>query len=152
LPARHEPIGELSATLATTWGSMGADPFLDGSATVVATLYDHPLTVLAGGAVAGPGEVPDEQALVAVAAALADGTFAIVLVQTSPDLLDHGAVVDLEQSPNLGLLLHLDPASGLGPTLVGLLADGSLSLDQASTAQGAPVRGSLQAVVYGATF
>ena len=151
-PLCFAAMGQLAATFQTVWGSLGGDPFQVGAAAIGASIGGQHLPILAGGAMAGPGEEPNEQAMVAVTALLIDGTIAIAVVHTSPELIAAGSVVDLERSPNLGLLLHFDPANGLGPQLVGLLAEGALWLDAASTIPGSPVTGTLQATIYESHF
>jgi hypothetical protein len=151
-PVCFPAIGQLAASFQTSWGSLEDDPFQAGASLTAIAIGAQQVPILAGGAIAGPGEIPGEQAVVAVMGLLADWTLAIAVVQTTPEQIAAGSVIDLERAPNLGMLLHFDPASGLSPQLVGLLAAGSLRLDVGSTVAGSPIAGSLQATIYESRF
>lgn len=137
-----QPIGQLTGTLRTTWGTAGApNPFATGTGTLTGTLDGAAVVTTQVGATAGldsnvmPPDPP--KALVAQAALRPDGTAWIVAFQLPPGRVAPGAVpLDLSTVVGGVYLYRPSPQSF---ELVGLFASGTLTFEQAATTAGAPV-------------
>jgi len=146
-------LGDLQSAFETTWGTFDLeDPFEAGSGSLDLAIDGQTPWVLSVGSSAGSGEDPERQAVILVAAVLADGSLMIVLVETDPALLVNGGTVEIDASPTLALLLRLSPATGYQPELIGLLANGSMHFDEAGTEQHDPISGTLAGEIYAPFF
>ena len=135
------PIGSLSGSLQTTWGTVGnQDPLRTGSGTLAGTLHGAPLQVLRVGSVAGvdPKAAPPAPAQLAVVAQLGDGTAGVVAFSMSPARFRPNTTLPVDLSTVNGAVYRQNPATmKLEP--VGIFSQGTLRLVQAGVTPGAPV-------------
>ena len=150
-----EPVGELHGTLTTTWGTAGApNPFTTGTGTLTGTVLGAPVVTTMLGATAGlDGNVQPPappRALLAQVALRPDGTAYVVVLQLDAARVAPGTLA-IDVSTVLGALYLYRPGSNAFD-LVGLLVDGTLALQQASTTSGAPVVARFDAQVIRSPF
>jgi spore coat protein CotH len=139
-PPCMEPIGTLDGTFDTTWGTLGAaDPFASGTGTLSVFYRGNPVALDPIGAVSGPGEQPGE-AVIAMIGLLGDGTAGVVYVSLPIQGVAPGASFDIDWAGTFGALYQF-PGGGADPVLLGYLAGGTLTLQQAGTFSGTPVVG-----------
>ncbi len=136
------PIGDLAGTFRTTWGTAGApDPFATGTGTLTGTVLGAPVVTTAVGATAGldTNVVPPAppKAILADVALRPDGSAYVVAFQLDPALVAPGArPIDLQQ---VVAALYLYRPAGNTFELVGLIASGTLTFQQAATTPGATI-------------
>ncbi len=158
-------LGAISGEFATTWGTLGmADPFSQGSATLSLTIGAVPEPVPdAVTALAGLDASTGEHVL-QVAAFRDPDTIDIAHMVINPALLVPGTsqTFDWVKLSGYALRIVFPPPDCVPPpgetecpptvTLLGAIGDGVLELSQASTNPGAPVIGTLSAVLYEVWF
>ncbi len=147
-------IGDVSASFATKFGSLGSnDPWPDSSASVTATLNGSAINVIQGGATSGYDDK--------------DGSLVVqVLVQDSASTILVFHVVIADQSlfaPNTTIPLDWLAASAQAAridfsvtpatvTLLGIVGEGSLTLIDAGTADGDVITGTLTSKIFEPLF
>jgi spore coat protein H len=152
-PPCFETLGPINGSFATTWGTIGApDPWAAGTGTLAATLDGVPLSVVQVGSTAGlDTNAMPPAAQVAVVAWLADGTAELVVLQIQPAAFVGGTTIPIDLEVSFGAVYHYTP-SPQALELVGLVAEGSIDLDQGAQAVGAPVTGSFTGTVIRSPF
>jgi spore coat protein H len=137
------PIGTLSGTFTTTWGTIGADdPFDTGTGTLAGALDDVALTTQQVGATSGLDlEADPARAQVAVVALQDDGTALVLAFQIDPASWAADSELAIDWNTVMGVVYRYTIATG-NFELVGLFLGGAVQLDQASMTDGAPVTGS----------
>jgi hypothetical protein len=158
-------LGDLTASLATTWGTLGMeDPFSQGSGSLAVTLGTTPLP--APDAVTGlAGIDPNTQERVLqVVAFRSPDTLDLVHLVVNESLLVPNSSQPFDWVKASGYLVRIvfPPAGCVPPegatecpptfTVLGVLGDGGLVLEQASMTPGAPVVGNLTATLYEVWF
>ncbi len=154
-PPREAPcldrIGTLDGRLHTRWGTAIADAFAAGSGVLVATLDDVPLVVGAVGAAAGSIPATPTRARILLTAALADGTVAVIDLQTDVARLRPGVRLPVDGVVVEGRVHRYQPADGTY-TLIGLVTDGSLELAAITLVGGGEVSASFHGTVVSSPF
>ena len=142
-PPCFESRGSLTASFATTWGTLNhANPFSSGSTALALTWDGVDVPVAPGGAVAGPAQGHDETAVIVVTGTLADGSVVIPYVYfPSADLPN--ATLSLDFADATGALLR-------GPTTtsasqVAFIAGGELSIESSDATE---LHGEFSGTVY----
>ncbi|MDH5674345.1 MAG: CotH kinase family protein [Myxococcales bacterium] len=149
--------GRVEATFDTVWNSLdnpAVNP-TDFSATFTPTGVDFPyapnplglMTALAG--IDQNADSPDFEAVILLVMQQLDGSSLLLVVQIAPANLGPGMFA-LDFNITRGLIVQQQ--GDQEGTLLGLLGEGTLTLDQAATTDGAPVVGSLSATVYDPGF
>ncbi len=152
-----EPQGTVAATFSTTWNSLD-NPAVNPASfsatfTPTGTSFTNtpnPLgltTALAG--IDENAESPEFEATILLIVQQLDGTSLLALVQTDLPGLSPGET-PLDFTTTRGLIVR--QRDGEDGMLVGILGEGTLTLDQASTTDGAPVSGSYTATVFDPGF
>ncbi|HTM46990.1 MAG TPA: CotH kinase family protein [Polyangiaceae bacterium] len=138
------PIGSISGTFSTTWGTVGAmNPFLTGSSSVMGTLNGMTLAATAPfGATAGWEQNPPmlpARASIATIASQADGTFLLESFVVPPALFTNGDIpIDIVNV--FGAVLKFDPATN-ALSILAVFLNGTLHLDMSGTTDGEAVTG-----------
>ncbi|MFO0724253.1 MAG: CotH kinase family protein [Myxococcota bacterium] len=142
------PAGDIDARFSTTWGTHPTDNMLlTGTATVGGTLNGHPIAHGVGGAAAGFGVSPDDRGEIVLLAlsVLGPNNYALVYLVMPPMSFGPGSY-PIDGNVVRGALLTLPPGvSQL--TLAGFFIQGSITIDQGSTASGAPIVGRVQSLM-----
>jgi hypothetical protein len=138
-PICFADVGGVELSFSTTWGTMGGNPFTSGTATIDATYRGNPVALTSTGSVAGYDQ--NGAPLIVPLGAMADGATVMFVLQPIPQLVAPGTQPVDGVAIN-GFVWYV-PAGGTGQVL-GYL-DGTLTLNQASMSNGAPVNGSLSA-------
>jgi hypothetical protein len=143
-----EEIGELDATFATTFGTLGVDdPFAAGSGTLSGMVEDISIEPLAVGALAGfDEEDPDQEtAVVATVGWMPDETALLAFASFPAEQLHDGAVIEVDWIDAMVILMRIFPEAEEDEQdqLIGVLGGGAIELDQASDEDGAPIVGQL---------
>jgi hypothetical protein len=142
-PICLDTIGRVDVAFDTTWGTQGApDPFATGTGTWSVRANGAELGETDVGATAGD-DPNAPRVLVQTVAALADGTYAAVFLQIEPSRYHTGEQA-IDWAGLFGGLFIYDPST-LKLTLVGALGEGTVTLDEAGGAAGAPVSGHITA-------
>ncbi len=142
-PLCLEVIGQVDVSFDTTWGTGGAaNPFATGTGTWAVSADGDQLNETDVGATAGD-DPNAPRALLQTFAALDDGTFAVVFLQVEPSRF-HTGTQELDFAGLFGGVFIYDPAT-LQLTLVGVLGEGTVALDEAGGASGDPVSGRITA-------
>jgi hypothetical protein len=144
-PICFNVVGDAAATFDTTFGTIGGpDPFAGGTGTLTGTVMGTAIATTMVGAAAGfdPNAPANPTAQVQVVALLADGTVDVAVMGVTPALFVTGAMLPVDWMNVTGGIFNFDPATGAG-VLLGYFLDGQITLDDASTTDGAPVRGSM---------
>jgi hypothetical protein len=149
-PPCLQPLGEISGSLQTTWGTVANDAFTGGSGALAATLDGVTLEVGDVGAAAGWAAKPARAELLVVAA-LADGTTALIAFQVDPARLVPGAHLAIDGIELMCFVYQFTPATG-ELALVGLVTEGTLALDDVATTDGAPVEATFSGAVVRSPF
>jgi hypothetical protein len=150
------PIGSVSGSFATTWGSISsADPFASGSGTLDATIHGVTWENLSGyvGAVAGtdPDPTAEHDGQLAIPAVRKDGMLSIMAFGFDTVGLEPGSLaLDLEEAP--AVLLSMDPKVPGSDEVVGVVVGGSLEFDQVGTTNAQPVVGRFNGELYSTPF
>ena len=143
-------IGTLSATFDTTWGTHPApNPWATGRGTFTATISGMNYTTPTVGASSGWGQNPDEQGMgvVLVPASFGNDVIAVAYLVIRPDALQTGTVATIDRTSIRGVLFVQDqPMGGFNP--VGFFKEGTVRIDEGSTQPGAPLRGSMDVVMF----
>ena len=136
-------IGQVDVAFDTTWGTVGADnPFATGTGTWSVRAGGDELSETDVGATAG--DDPDApRALLSAFASLEDGTYAVVFLQVEPSRYRTGTQA-IDWAGLFGGVFIWDPGT-LQITLVGVLGEGTVRIDEAGSASGAPVSGRITA-------
>lgn len=148
-------IGELDATFSTTWGTLGADdPFALGStAAIDLTLGGTLQPSLATAATAG---LDADSGLPAVQLVLATSATEVYVAHLTvqAESFAPGATTPLDLTLASGYLIRIIFQAGTEPAfeVVGIVAEGTIALDQAATTAGAPVSGRVTSMVYEPLF
>ena len=82
----------------------------------------------------------DAQAQIQVIAQLSDGTYGLALMNVQPPSFAP-ATFSIDWNVTFGALYHFNPAT-MAFTMIGVMGQGTLTLDEASMAPGQPVSGS----------
>ncbi len=136
-------IGTVDVSFDTTWGTQGAaNPFATGTGVWSVRASGDDLVDTDVGATAGD-DPNAPKVLVSTIASLDDGTLGVVFVQIEPSLFETGTL-EVDWGNVFGALYRYDPAT-LQLTLIGALGLGSVQLDEAGHAGGAPVSGRITA-------
>jgi hypothetical protein len=149
-----EPIGNLSGSFQTTWGTIGApNPFATGTGTLTGMLNGSPVSTTMIGATSGydTNAMPPPPAQVALVAQRPDGTFYLVVFQNDANMFAAGADLPIDWTIVFGVVYHYTPASGAFE-LVGLFSEGTVSLDMAAKTDGAMVTGTFAGTVIKSPF
>jgi hypothetical protein len=155
-PLRSPPcfvtIGNLSGTVSTTWGTIGApNPFATGTGTLSGELEGQALVVQQVGGTSGTDTNADPpRSQLAQIAQLADGTALVVVFQVDPAVFQAGAHA-IDWGAVLGVVYRYVPVTQTFE-LVGLFSEGTLTLDQASMIAGQPVAASFSGNVIRSPF
>jgi len=115
---------------------------------MTATLDGQALSIVDVGATSGlPQNAAAPSAQVSIFGKLADGTFELVILGVSEPArwFQSGADLSLDWTRATGLVFHY--AAWQIPTLVGIVADGTLHLASAITTSGAPITGTFSAAI-----
>ena len=156
-PLRDPPcfitIGNLTGTVSTTWGTIGApNPFTTGTGTLSGELEGATLVVNQVGATSGhDGNADPPRSQIAQVASLGDGTALVIAFQIEPSAFEPGATLPIDWSTVLGVVYRYVPATGAFE-LVGLFSEGTLTLGQAGQAAGQPVTASFSGDVIRSPF
>ena len=143
-PICFNVVGDAAATFDTTFGTIGGpNPFV-GAGTLTGTVMGAPVVTAMVGALSGwdPDAPASPTAQVQVVAQLDDGTIDVAVMGVAPGLFVAGAVLPVDWVNVTGGIFNFDPATGAG-VLIGYFLDGQIVLDEASTTDGATVRGSM---------
>lgn len=147
------PRGEMTATFDTTWGTHGAaNPFAAGSGSFTLSIDGTTLPITLTGATAGYGD--DEragQAQLTVLGRLDDGRIYIAAFFIEPQRLTR-ASLPLDFTTIEGYLLVIDPNISNAPQLLGLVGNGYVFFNTASTRDGASVSGLFEAELFNNPF
>jgi spore coat protein CotH len=138
------PIGHLSGTYATTWGTAGADPWTSGTGTLTATVNGNPLTFTQYGATAGYDQNDPAQASIVLFAAEPAGTIIVVLLSFRADRVAPAQSLHVDWSPTNGALYRYNPADG-SFTNIGSFGIGDILVDDGATTAASVVDGSFEA-------
>lgn len=133
-----QDIGDLSATFATTWGSIHEDAFTYGDVELAFVLGDEAHVPTSLGAIAGD---PQGSGVIYIAAWLTR-TEAVVVCMTAPDEIIVPGDLDLGFGDTIGALYYIDTATMEDFAFISYLF-GSLHLTAAGTVQGDPIEGSI---------
>ncbi|MGC4066622.1 MAG: CotH kinase family protein [Polyangiaceae bacterium] len=150
------PIGSVSGSFATTWGTIGSpDPFASGSGTLDATIHGITWENLSGyvGAVAGtdPDPTAEHDGQLALAAVRTDGMLSVMAFGFDTAALEPGSLaLDLEEAP--AVLLSMDPKAQGSDEVVGVVVGGTLDFERVSTSNGSPVVGRFSGELYSTPF
>jgi hypothetical protein len=150
--------GRVEASFDTTWNSLDNDA-VDPSAfsasftpTDVAFGYQpNPLglTTAVAGLDTGQDATPAYEATILLIIQQLDGSMLLVVVQDTPQSIGPGTRA-IDFSTTRGLIVRqMDGQEGM---LLGILGDGTLTLEQAATTDGAPIVGSFSATVFDPSF
>jgi hypothetical protein len=146
-------IGTLRGSFATAWNSLD-NPAVDARtfrATLTPQLTGFSYMPRAGGlatAVAGldpDADNPAFEAAIVTVIQQQDGSTVLVVLSTARERLRPGTLT-LDHQTTRGIVARERP--GQATTLVGILADGEVVLEQASSADGAPIAGAFSGTVY----
>jgi hypothetical protein len=131
-------LGTITATFDTVWDSL--DVWNGGSGTMAGTVQDVPLDSSTVYASAGASEGP--AAMIQVLSPLDDGRFAVVwiVIQDAAAIADGPMPVDLINV--FAIMSFYDPATDRSSG-GGLMLPGTLTLEEAETVPGAPIRGAI---------
>jgi len=149
------PIGDVSGTFDTTYGSLGTlDPFGGANpATLDATVEGVPLSFTNVGGLSGQDEEDPSRGTVGIFALRADGMLNVVVFQVAREALRPGMTVALDFRNAAGFVLELDPrVMDAEPTIVGLIANGTVSFSDAAPNLGDPVVGSFSGQLFESFF
>lgn len=142
-------LGTVSGTFTTTWGSIGKNPFIEGSGTVdLAIPANQPQAGSPVGAVSGPENGLNEHPQVQVAASFPDGKVRLFLFNISSDVFNPGAEGPFDWQSVFGIALDVTQ-QGMPPKFLAFFGDGKLQMDQAAIMPNAPVAGSFSATLIG---
>ncbi len=133
-------VGTVSATFATTYGTLEQDAFAAGSGTVDASFGGGSRTPVRVGARAGLAP-PGYFETIEIEAELDDGTFAVIAFLVPANELAPATIVP-DWVLYKAVLTHVFPATGSGE-IVGFLGPAVIELEQAGTAPGAAVVGTV---------
>jgi hypothetical protein len=142
-PICLDVIGQVNVSFDTTWGTVGAsNPFATGTGTWSVRADGDDLLETDVGATAG--DDPDApRVLLQTIAALDDDTLAVVFLQVEPSHY-HTGTQTIDWAGVFGALFIYDPVT-MQLTLVGALGEGTVQIDEAGGAAGAPVSGHITA-------
>ena len=152
-------IGSITATFDTEWGTIGAqDPFDLGSlATISLTLHEQSVAALSTAALAGLDNDSARPAVQVVLRTMTTPTvteIVLVHIAVKPELFVPGAEVSIDGDAAGGYVVELRLEAGEDPALsiLGVVADGTLTLSEASTVDGQAVSGQMTATVFESVF
>jgi spore coat protein CotH len=137
-------VGELYAEFDASWGTLGADPFETGTGFVEGVYEGQVFPPIPTGAVAGHGE--NGEPVVALTGWINDTELLQGVVAFDPWAFRPG-VWEPWRGAMAGLN-YMDVTQMSEPVLIGLMLEGEITLDEASTEPGAPVSGSFGGVLY----
>lgn len=138
-------LGTIDATFSTTWGTIGQNPFVEGSGTLDLVLGGTPEVVTTVGALAGhdPGSPPGVLT-VQHAALRSDGLIDVVVISTDAGV-PANTPVRFDLFGATATLVLFDPTN-MTFTVVGIV-DGAVTFSQIGTQAGAPIVGTLSGKV-----
>ena len=152
-PVCFETLGEIWAGFDTTWETLNVvDPIEAGTGSFELALPDETIVPLFVGSSAGPSGGSLRGAAVLIMGVFPDDRFLAILIETDPDVMVSGSDQVFDFSTTLGLLVYFGPDTSHQAQIIGILADGYLRFDEASTIPGEAIRGSLYATVYDPAF
>ncbi len=149
-----DTIGEVSATFSTSWGTFEADDvFAQGTGTLDVTVGEVGFTTVMVGAKSGINP-DDDQPSIQVIAWLDDDTALILhMVIPDPDDVAPGELtVDWTESSGYVVRVRFPPGADPELEVVGMIGEGTITLDQAGMANGAPITGSMSTLLYEPMF
>jgi hypothetical protein len=146
-------LGSVSGVFDTTWDTLDDnDPFASGTTTLDIDLPGKMFSNLDGGANSG---IDTNNGMASINMAVVTGatTATIFHVETDPSRLVAGTTLQLDWTEASGYAIDIDfsvePATF---TIIGLLGDGTLRLDEVGPNPGDPVSGFLDTSVYESIF
>jgi len=143
-----QPIGSLSASFTTTWGSLAGDPF-GNSATLQGDVMGTPIDSALIGAVAGDDGAGSR--ILAVVGVDASFTTALQVVLLLPQELEPGAwTIDI--AAVTGVVIAADLANPNDPGEIVALMGGELVLEEADYSPGGTLRGTIEATLIPSIF
>jgi hypothetical protein len=149
-PLCLDKIGTVDVSFDTTWGTQGAvNPFATGTGTWAVRASGDDLSETDVGATAGD-DPNAPKVLLQTFAALADGRFAVVFLQVEPSRYQPGSQ-EIDWSGTFGGVFIYDPAT-LQLTLIGLLGQGTVTIDEAGATGSAAVSGHITADLVATPF
>ncbi len=155
-PPCFNELGELAGSFETTYGTLGEpDPFQTGTGSLTGRYCGQLFDTVLAGSMAGLDPNPDltperRTVLVEIAAWQRNNTALVALLSIPPWAFVSGIDLDLGFWGAIGILYRFDPSQPPGSevSLLGLLMNGTLHLDQASMFSGEAVRGSLASKIF----
>lgn len=155
-PPCFNELGNLSGSFSTTFGTLGApDPFQTGTGSLSGQYRGRLFDTLLAGSMAGLDPNPDipperRTVLVEIAAFQRDNTALVVLLSIPPWAFGSGVDLDMGFWGAIGILYRYDPGAPPGSevSLLGLLMNGTLHLEQASWESGGAVSGTISSRIF----
>lgn len=142
------PLGSISATFATTWGTLGAqNPFLTGTGTLVTTLDGGvvPTLFVSSGAGLDLGGNDGPRVGVNVLALISDGGVNAAAVRLEPELYPFVGSQPFDLFHRIGVTFELRNQMA---SPQGLMGNGTIEFTQASATDGGVVSGRFDAQLY----
>jgi hypothetical protein len=140
------PNGELEGSYQTTWGTLettsGPPP---GEGTLSVLLGGEPLAFTTVVATAG---AESDEAVVAIVGWVNATELYILTLRTELELFVPGVTLPLDWLTSIGHLLYFNVATQTQPVLVGMVGDGSWTIDEAGQGTGATVTGTVTGTVF----
>jgi hypothetical protein len=151
-----DPIGTMSASFDTTWDTLGtADALNTGAATLAIDVTDKVLVPTNLGAVAGIDKDSGNPAI-QVVTLLEDGTALVIQAAVDSRFFEPGVSLPIDWVAVTGIAIQVTfPPDGSEAQIeiLGMIGDGTLELDAASTDPDAPITGRIVGgVVYESLF
>jgi len=131
------PNANVEAQFSTTWNTLDQNPLMTGSATITADAAGQPITTVQDGALSGI-EPDDGEAQIGVYGQLGTGEIVAAIINMPVEDLGPGTF-DVGFAATGGAVLVIQPGGGY--EVLGF-ALGELTLDEASTTDGAAISGS----------
>lgn len=140
-------LGEVSGSFITTWGTFPTNqPLQIGDGTMTATVSGQNFTSVSGNAAVGLDD--NGEAVIQSLAVLPGNAIAGTLIVAPVDRIVPGATLEIELGGEVRAALYYIPAPGEPVELVGQLYQGTVTLEQAGTSDGAPIVGTYRSGVF----
>jgi hypothetical protein len=142
------PIGHVTGTFGTRWGTGGADPWTSGTGTLTATVNGAPLAFTMYGATADFDANDPSKASLVLYAAQPSGHIAVVVLSVLATRVAPGASLGIDWNPSYGALYDYDPGTQAF-VAQGTFGIGHVDIDAGATTGDVPVDGGFDADLVG---